>query len=372
MRIPVWPLPVTLLTLALRVVADETAPAVPVLSGGAVHARVQEFRDGAARQNRAGDAHEAAAASPPAALPVSVEVALPAAGAGTGAAAGARVRAAEDETGLADAELSLVLDSLTSNLSYRGELEAEMRHVQTAESILPFGWSGEPTLLAGEFRLNGVFALFGAPEWNDLRSAAATLQVTVEADADGPLPQTVYQGTLTLAGQRDGNAAVHATGNLVGIDLRAPPDALALSAGDAFGALRLFMLSDLRVEYRYLAAAGRPITLRTALRFEAEGGPNGAGVALVLGPSDVNLPKLEELLTRTRGGAAADTAAAVLRATQAEPAAASVVWAAPEPVPGACGALGPEILALAGALSISCMVRCWPAAHERKPGEAAA
>ncbi len=193
--------------------------------------------------------------------------------------------------------VNLALFSADPSVYFEGEATlVEVREVVFNPGEV-FAAEGTTVPVIGRFFLDGAMAIYARTGVSDLAGASVRLNITI-TQVTSEASQTVFSGSLEIAGSSDGQAAVAASGDI-------PTDALILSdlsgVADEFGTFRVLVLPNLEIDYEYEAVVGETFELRATVEMDGaspDGGPGGVGVAGLLGtPTDA----IAEVIGATQG-----------------------------------------------------------------------
>jgi hypothetical protein len=236
----------------------------------------------------------------------------------------------------AEFAIDVALNSLTTEIHYTSQATLEeLRSIVFAPADLGLSLVGQTANVRGRLFIDGVLAVFAVKDVSDLTGVTLTLRVTIMKEVANADPQTVFLGSMSIAGGADRQVTATAegdlpTGGIVDTDLA--------NVDPQLGTLRVFVLPNLVLDYVYPAVAGQPFDLRATVEIEAVNQPGGIGVAAILGAP---LETLQEVIAATRDAATAEAMTTALQDERAAPTGEPTFPTRPAP-PLACGLFGFE------------------------------
>ncbi len=262
-------------------------------------------------------------------------------------------------TGTNPQELAIHLN-LTSGVgaaAYTGEATVEeLRGVRLLPEEVD-AVDGATVSLTGKLFLDGVLVIFADPDITDISDAGLTVEVTIVQETgtgESLQSETVFAGTLDLAGTSDGAVDVSISGNF--------PIATAtitdLSELDPeLNIFQVVTLEDLAFSYPYDAVVGETFSFRVTLTVAGSGVP-GVGVLAVLGQPFSDASEVLELVQDEEQADKVITAVQNERANPTGEPLESAITTRVLPI-GACGLFGFEAVLLVAALGGMRVTRPW-------------
>ena len=250
---------------------------------------------------------------------------------------------------------NLSLYSADADVSYTGNtLLRETRDITFQVGEIAASEDGEPISVTGRLYIDGALTLFALDPSQDLTGATVELAITVVQRAEGSSDQTVFNGTLELRGDLDGDADVLAGGDFP--TSRLIHTDLSIISAD-FAAFHVLIIPGIQIDYTYQAEVEQPFTLEATIEIDAANIAGDVGVAAVLGtPADT----LAQVIDVTQGEVVAGEFVSAIESERDEP---TGELAFPQqvtsfPLLPSCGLLGFEsFLALAGLAGLCGMRR---------------
>jgi len=238
--------------------------------------------------------------------------------------------------------INLALDSIGPTLLYQANASAqELRTIRFRSSDVGGAADGQVVSLQGKLFLDGALSMFSSEGGiTDLSGASVTLKVTVVKEVTGQAAQTVFSGTLNVAGGPDNAVNATAEGDL---PLKNIFDANLSALDPQLEVFRVFVLPAVTLNYTYDAIVGQQFALRATVAVEAANIPGGMGVAAILGTP---VQTLQDIIMRTQSGTTAKNIVDGMLKERSEPSGRSLYEQQNTPAPlfNLCGLLGFESL----------------------------
>jgi hypothetical protein len=152
---------------------------------------------------------------------------------------------------------------------------------------------GQEVEFISTFYVRGLLIAFARNSGMNLSGLVARMEITVTHARPGRPEQTAMTAVYELVGQSDGTVKLNTSGKAQ------PGQVIDLELGGVvpeFPVLRLALLSDVAIEYRYTGTVGEESSLNAALRLTLVSLPGGTGAAGVLGMPGEMLGRLQSVL----------------------------------------------------------------------------
>lgn len=266
---------------------------------GAASAELKKFQSDALA---ASDSQSKSYPTPDAALPLQVVVRLFSEEEDSGGSVGAQFADPATVSGDNPEEfaINLALDSIGPTVNFYAAATAEeTRTVRFSSNEVGGAATGDTVILQGRLFLDGALSIFSSVGRTDLSGAYITLHVQIVQETAGQEPVTVFEGSLTVAGDVDRGVNVTADGDLPRSQVF---DANLVALDEQLEVFRVIVLPAVTLNYEYTALVGTPLTLRAKVGVEAQNRPGGMGLSAILGTP---VETIREVLTRARDEATA-------------------------------------------------------------------
>lgn len=234
--------------------------------------------------------------------------------------------------------IDVALNTLSSGVSYRARAQTEETRTVRFSPFEVGGSNGDSVNITGSMSVDGALAIFAGNESVNLTGAEVRLTVTITKLAGETAPETVFQGTLRIAGGANRQVTIAATGQfptagILNTDLAGIDPQLSV--------FRAFVFPNLVIQYPLRVVVGEEFDLHAVVFLEAENIPGETGVAALIGTP---LNSLLDVVTITEGQELAAKMDTALKRERANPTGDAAFLPRGTPFLPACGLFGFEML----------------------------